>query len=61
MAVQARVPIVPIVIANYNHLYDSAAKRFLPGNVKIKGELNIAYIVVLLNRDMIRFYSVAAR
>lgn len=37
MAVQARVPVVPIVIANYNHLYDSAAKRFLPGNVRIKG------------------------
>ncbi|KAG2218843.1 hypothetical protein INT45_007610 [Circinella minor] len=36
MAVQARVPIVPIVIANYNHLYDSKAKRFNPGNVKIK-------------------------
>lgn len=36
MAVQARVPIVPIVIANYNHLYDSKAKRFLPGTVKIK-------------------------
>ncbi|CDH49409.1 1-acylglycerol-3-phosphate acyltransferase [Lichtheimia corymbifera JMRC:FSU:9682] len=36
MAVQARVPVVPIVIANYNHLYDSAAKRFLPGNVRIK-------------------------
>lgn len=51
MAVQARVPVVPIVIANYNHLYDSAAKRFLPGNVRIKGEcaLIIAYIVVLLN------------
>ncbi|KAI9254503.1 hypothetical protein BDA99DRAFT_562608 [Phascolomyces articulosus] len=36
MAVQARVPIVPIVIANYNHLYDAKAKRFNPGNVKIK-------------------------
>lgn len=60
MAVQARVPVVPIVIANYNHLYDSAAKRFQPGNVRIKGKsvcaLIIAYIVVLLNHDMIRFF-----
>lgn len=36
MAVQARVPIVPIVIANYNHLYNSKAKRFHSGTVKIK-------------------------
>ena len=37
MAVQAGVPIVPIVIANYNHLYDSKAKRFNSGVVPIKG------------------------
>ncbi|KAI9313688.1 hypothetical protein BX666DRAFT_2029875 [Dichotomocladium elegans] len=36
MGVQARVPIVPIVIANYNNLYDSKAKRFLPGVVRVK-------------------------
>ncbi|KAI9491906.1 hypothetical protein BDB00DRAFT_831130 [Zychaea mexicana] len=36
MAVQARVPVVPIVIANYNHLYDFTVKRFDPGTVKIK-------------------------
>lgn len=38
MAVQAHVPVVPIVVSNYNHLYDSKAKRFLSGNVKIKGK-----------------------
>jgi lysophosphatidate acyltransferase len=38
MAVQAGVPIVPIVIANYNHLYDSKAKRFIPGVVPIRGK-----------------------
>lgn len=36
MAVQARVPIVPIVIANYNDIYSTKAKRFIPGNVNIK-------------------------
>jgi len=36
MAVQAGVPIVPIVIANYNHLYDSKAKRFIPGEIPIR-------------------------
>lgn len=37
MAVQARVPIIPVVIANYNDVYSSKAKRFIPGNVNIKG------------------------
>ncbi|KAI8065573.1 hypothetical protein BC940DRAFT_303710 [Gongronella butleri] len=36
MAVQARVPIVPVVIANYNHLYSTKEKRFLSGNVNIQ-------------------------
>ncbi|KAM3587132.1 1-acylglycerol-3-phosphate O-acyltransferase [Umbelopsis sp. WA50703] len=36
MAVQAGVPIVPIVIANYNHLYDSKSKRFETGVIPIK-------------------------
>ncbi|KAH8556060.1 hypothetical protein BGW37DRAFT_479670 [Umbelopsis sp. PMI_123] len=36
MAVQAGVPIIPIVIANYNHLYDSKARRFNSGVVPIK-------------------------
>lgn len=38
MAVQARVPIVPVIIGNYNHLYDSKKRRFLSGNIKIKGK-----------------------
>lgn len=40
MAVQARVPIVPVVIANYNDIYSTKAKRFIPGNVNIKGKEN---------------------
>lgn len=36
MAVQANVPIVPIVIANYNNLYDSKSKRFKSGVVRIR-------------------------
>lgn len=38
MAVQARVPVVPIVVANYNTFYDSKTKRFNAGTVKIKGK-----------------------
>ncbi|ORZ14778.1 hypothetical protein BCR42DRAFT_466731 [Absidia repens] len=36
MAVQARVPIVPVVIANYHSLYSTQDRRFIPGNVNIK-------------------------
>ncbi|KAI8340553.1 hypothetical protein BC941DRAFT_348203 [Chlamydoabsidia padenii] len=36
MAVQARVPIVPVVFANYSNIYSTKAKRFVPGNINIK-------------------------
>ncbi|KAI8068216.1 hypothetical protein BC940DRAFT_299425 [Gongronella butleri] len=36
MAVQAQVPIIPIVISNYQNIYNSKAKRFTNGNVKIR-------------------------
>ncbi|KAI8099091.1 uncharacterized protein BX664DRAFT_363232 [Halteromyces radiatus] len=36
MAVQAKVPIIPIVISNYQNIYNSKTKRFGHGNVKIK-------------------------
>ncbi|KAI9497706.1 hypothetical protein BDB00DRAFT_803699 [Zychaea mexicana] len=36
MAVQAKVPIVPVVMEKYDYLYDSKAKRFNPGTVRIK-------------------------
>ncbi|CEI99928.1 hypothetical protein RMCBS344292_14003 [Rhizopus microsporus] len=36
MAVQANVPIVPVVIANYSHLYNAKEKRFLSGVVRAK-------------------------
>jgi lysophosphatidate acyltransferase len=38
MAVQARVPIIPIVIGNYQNVYNSKARHFTTGNVKIKGK-----------------------
>ncbi|KAI8333338.1 hypothetical protein BC941DRAFT_434446 [Chlamydoabsidia padenii] len=36
MAVQARVPVIPVVIANYNNIYSTKSKRFVPGNINIK-------------------------
>jgi len=36
LAVQAGVPIVPVVVANYSHLYDSKHKVFRSGIVPIK-------------------------
>ncbi|ORX51600.1 acyltransferase-domain-containing protein [Hesseltinella vesiculosa] len=36
MAVQARVPIIPIVVSNYQNIYNSKAKHFTTGNVKIR-------------------------
>lgn len=37
LAVQAGVPIVPVVVANYSHLYSTGKLRFLPGRIPIKG------------------------
>ncbi|KAI7903601.1 uncharacterized protein BX663DRAFT_507047 [Cokeromyces recurvatus] len=36
MAVQAGVPIIPIVIANYNNLYNNKQKRFISGTVRCR-------------------------
>ena len=36
MAVQARVPVVPVVIENYDKFYDSKTRRFKSGTVHIK-------------------------
>ncbi|KAI8359960.1 hypothetical protein BD560DRAFT_184716 [Blakeslea trispora] len=36
MATQAKVPIVPIVIANYKDIYHAKSKRFSYGDIKIK-------------------------
>lgn len=38
MAVQAGVPIVPIVIANYSNLYSAKEKRFVPGTLRCRGK-----------------------
>jgi lysophosphatidate acyltransferase len=37
MAVQAKIPIVPIVVANYSDIYDSKRKIFRGGEINIKG------------------------
>ncbi|KAG1445650.1 hypothetical protein G6F56_009839 [Rhizopus delemar] len=36
MAAQANVPVIPIVVQNYNHIYDKKSKRFGHGDVKIR-------------------------
>lgn len=36
LAVQAGAPIVPVVIANYSHLYSTSKFRFLPGRIPIR-------------------------
>ncbi|KAI8982241.1 hypothetical protein BDF20DRAFT_817926 [Mycotypha africana] len=36
MATQAKVPIIPIVMANYKHIYDAEKKYFGHGKVKIR-------------------------
>lgn len=46
MAAQANVPIIPIVVQNYNHLYDQKSKRFGHGNIKIKGRLSISVLLL---------------
>lgn len=38
MAVQAKAPIVPIVVQNYHHLYDQKSKTFKHGDIKIKSK-----------------------
>ena len=36
LAVQAGAPVVPVVIANYSHLYSTPKFRFLPGRIPVK-------------------------
>jgi lysophosphatidate acyltransferase len=38
-AIQAGVPIVPVVAANYNHLFSIKDRRFESGDIKIRGSL----------------------
>lgn len=38
MATQAKVPIIPIVVANYKEIYDMKRKHFGYGDIKIKGK-----------------------
>jgi lysophosphatidate acyltransferase len=43
MAVQARVPIVPIVIGNYYDLYSAKEKRYIPGKLRCKGKESVVF------------------
>lgn len=38
MAVQAGIPIVPIVVANYSDIYNSKQRIFRGGQLRIKGK-----------------------
>ncbi|KAI8983908.1 hypothetical protein BDB01DRAFT_722359, partial [Pilobolus umbonatus] len=38
MAVQAGVPVIPIVVSNYHEIYNTKRKRFGHGNVKIRSK-----------------------
>lgn len=42
LAVQAQVPIIPVVCENYHHLFDGKT-RFKSGVLKIKGEFAFAF------------------
>lgn len=37
MATQAKVPIVPLVVANYKNIYDPKRKFYTHGTIKIRG------------------------
>jgi lysophosphatidate acyltransferase len=37
LAIQAQVPIVPVVVANYSHVFNLKKKLFKPGVVDISG------------------------
>ena len=37
LAIQAKVPIVPIVVANYVHILDLKKKRFASGDIPVVG------------------------
>ncbi|OZJ02905.1 hypothetical protein BZG36_04929 [Bifiguratus adelaidae] len=36
LATQAKVPIIPVVVENYSHIYDSKSKAFTSGVIKVK-------------------------
>lgn len=38
MATQAKVPIIPIVVANYKEIYDPKKKHFGHGTIKIRSK-----------------------
>lgn len=40
IATQAKVPIVPIVIGNYKHIYDAKKKRLGYGTVNVRGNIS---------------------
>lgn len=40
LAIQAQVPIVPVVVANYSNVLNVKKKRFAPGVVDVSGMYN---------------------
>jgi lysophosphatidate acyltransferase len=40
LAIQAQVPIVPVVVANYSHILNFKKREFNPGVVDISGMLD---------------------
>jgi lysophosphatidate acyltransferase len=51
LALQAKVPIVPIVIANYSHVLNVKAMTFEKGSIPVRGKIlrmfNIAIMLSL--------------
>lgn len=47
LAIQAQVPIVPVVVANYSHVLNLKKKWFSPGVVDVSGMYNAAGVSVV--------------
>lgn len=44
MAVQAKVPIVPVVFSNYSNLYSAKEKRFNAGTLRCRGKTDFVLV-----------------
>lgn len=63
LAVQAQLPIVPIVCENYAALYSSKHKRFDGGEVTVRGELHLllSFYCAVLTIVALQFYLQSRR
>ena len=43
LAVEAKVPIVPLIVSQLQPVYDPKARRFLPGTITVKGAAAASY------------------